>query len=87
LKRPQTSSAVSTTYNISGAAKEVGLPRTTVDAWVQNGVIKLNGLINGLPAFSQGDLDELRKVKEEREQARQILSLKPTKRSSSTSEK
>jgi hypothetical protein len=81
VKNTQASSAIST-YNISGAAQAVGLPRTTVDAWVQSGVVKMTGLINDRPAFSLADLDELRRVKEQREQARQVLSLNPTVKSS-----
>jgi predicted site-specific integrase-resolvase len=75
------SSAIST-YNISGAAQAVGLPRTTVDAWVQGGVVRMTALINDRPAFSLADLEEIRRAKDLRDQARQVLRVNPTIKSS-----
>jgi len=79
VKKSEVSSAVSTTFSLPAAAEEVGLSRPTVDAWIKSGMIEPTGQHNGRPAFSLADLEDLRRIKRERDEAREMLSLKITK--------
>lgn len=75
-------STTSTTFSVPAAAQEVGLSRPTLEAWVKSGVIVPTGQHNKKLAFSLADIEKLRAIKEKRDQAREVLSLNPTLKSS-----
>lgn len=74
--------STSTTFSVPAAAEAVGVSRPTVDAWVRSGVITPTGQHNGKIAFSLADIENLRKVKEQRAAAREVLNLRPVAKSS-----